>query len=564
MVGRLAHRLTDSSRLFLSLARNRSILAAQVAFLLFTASEYGTWVAFLLYAYDATGPTSVGVVALVLLIPATLFAPVAASLGDRLSRERFLLLGYVCQTLSLVGTAVAMAVGTSPAIVYAMACVVSAAMTMTRPAHGALLPSLARTPEELTAANGLSAVFEGAGVLLGPLAAAAILVSSTPTVVVEVGAAAVIVSAVLATRVRVASDRVVASIELEGPADGEDAAISSSDEAAGSVLDELRSIARDRGFRLLAGLLSSRMLLIGAYDVLFVLLALDLFDTGESGAGVLSAALGAGGVVGGAVTLGVASRRRLGPALVLGALVAGLCVIAIAMAPSALTAPLLIAVSGLGLSLLDATGRTMLQRSVPDATLAGAFGVLEGLAMAGLGLGSVLVPILVASLGLREAVLAVGLILPVLGVLAIPGLRRLDATSVVPERELALLGRVEMFAPLRPQVLESLAHRSSWTSMATGSIVIHEGEVGDRFFVLASGALDVAKEGRHLRTLARPGDAVGEIALLFDVPRTATVTVSEDAELLVLERADFLTAVTGHPEVHRAATRVAGERMSER
>jgi MFS family permease len=293
-------------------------------------------------------------------------------------------------------------------------------------------------------------------------------------------------------------------------------------------------------------------------------LALELFETGESGAGVLNAALGAGGVVGGAVTLGVASRRRLGPALVLGAIVAGSCVLVIAFVPSPLAAPLLIATSGLGLSLLDATGRTMLQRSVREQTLAGAFGVLEGLSMAGLGLGSILVPILVAVLGLQQTVFVVGAILPVLGVLAIPGLHRLDATSVVPERELALLGRVEMFAPLRPQVLESLAHRSSWLSLPAGTELIREGDVGDRYYVLGSGSLAAERAGEHLRTLTEPGEGVGEIALLFDVPRTATVRTIDDAELLILERADFLTAVTGHPEVHRAAARVADERMAGR
>ena len=107
-----------------------------------------------------------------------------------------------------------------------------------------------------------------------------------------------------------------------------------------------------------------------------------------------------------------------------------------------------------------------------------------------------------------------------------------------------------------------MARRASWVTAPAGTALMTEGEPGDRYYVLASGRLEVMRGGRHVSTLRDAGDGVGEIALLFDVPRTATVTVAEDAELLVLERAEFLTAVTGHPEVARAAKRVATDRMS--
>jgi MFS family permease len=529
---------------FAALARNPSLLKIQLAFLGFNAVEYGTWIAILLYAYQATGPTSVGVVALVQLIPSAIVAPVAASLGDRIRRDRFLLVGYLVQTLAMGLVGVAMLRELDPVVVYALACVEAATLTMTRPAQGALLPSLARTPEELTAANGFSSVAEGAGVLLGPLGAAVILASSTPAAVFVAGTIVLAVAALLAVTVHEGG--------VEAPAE---------EEPAGSALEGFRLLARQRGPRLLVGLLSSRMILIGALDVLFVLMALELFDTGESGAGILNAALGAGGMLGGAVTLGLVGRRRLGPALVLGAVSFGACLAAIGIIPSPVAAPAVIAVSAVGLSLMDATGRTLLQRVVADETLARVFGVLEGLAMAALGVGSIVVPALVAWLGLEGAIVALGAFLPMLALLAIPGLHRIDASVGVPERELALLGRVAMFAPLRPQVLESVARRVSWLTAPAGAVLMAEGEPGDRYHVLASGRLEVTQEGRHLRMLREPGEGVGEIALLFDVPRTATVTAVEDSELLVLERADFLTAVTGHPEVASAAHRIADERL---
>jgi MFS family permease len=548
-------RLANSVRIFGALTRNRNLLRVQLAFLGFNAVEYGTWIAILLYAYEATGPTSVGVVALAQLVPAAVFAPIAASLGDRMRRDRFLLVGYVVQTLTMGMVTVAMALELEPLLVYGLACVEAATLTMTRPAQGALLPSLAETPEELTAANGFSAVAEGAGVLLGPLGAAVILAVSAPSTVFIAGTVVLAVAALLAATVRLGAVEIATAAEVE-------IATAAEEEPTVSAMEGFRLLARQRDARLLVGLLSSRMILIGALDVLFVLMALELFDTGESGAGILNAALGAGGMIGGVITLGLVGRRQLGPALVLGSLSFGACVVAIGLVPSQAAAPMLIVVSAVGLSLMDATGRTLLQRVVSDESLARVFGVLEGLAMAALGLGSIVVPALVAWLGLEGTIVALGALLPALALLAIPGLRRIDASVVVPERELALLGTVAMFAPLRPQVLESVARRASWVTAPAGTVLIAEGEPGDRYYVLASGRLEATQDGQHLRTMREPGDGVGEIALLFDVPRTATVTVAEDAELLALERVDFLTALTGHPEVARAAHRVADERLS--
>jgi MFS family permease len=546
---RLLARLEASVGVFGRLAHSRDLRNVELAFLGFNAVEYGTWIAILLYAYDATGPVSVGVVALVQLLPAALFAPISASLGDRIRRERFLLLSYGVQTVTTALIATAMLIRLHPVLVYGLACIDTAAFTMTRPAQGALLPSLAETPEELTAANGLSALFEGAGILLGPLGAAVILAFSSPGAVFVAGTATLAIATLLAATVR-SETREVTSIGDAGS------------QTPSAALEGFRFLARQREPRLLVGLLSSRMILSGALDVLFVLVALQLFHTGRSGAGILNAALGAGGMIGGAVTLTLVGRRKLGLVLVLGALAFGAPFAAIGLAPSSLTGPALVAASAIGLSLMDATGRTLLQRVVSDEILSRVFGVLEGLAMVALALGSILVSALNAWLGLQGTIVASAALLPVIALVSIPGLRRIDAMTVVPEREVALLARVAMFAPLRPQVLEAVARRCTWMVVPSGAVLITEGEPGDRYYVLASGRLEVTRGGVPVRSLREPGDAVGEIALLFDVPRTATVTVAEEAEVLVLERPDFLTAVTGHPEVARAAERVATDRMT--
>jgi MFS family permease len=376
-MGRLFARLRASVRVFATLGRNRDLRRVQLAFLGFNAVEYGTWIAILLYAYHATGPVSVGVVALVQLIPASFFAPAAAMLGDRMRRERFLLLGYGVETVTMALVTVAMLLELHPVVVYTLACVETAALTMSRPAQGALLPSLAHTPDELTASNGLSAVFQGAGVLVGPLGAAAILAFSTPAAVFVGGTMTLAIATLLSATVRVR------------PA--EPAARGDAPAASGAVWEGLRVLVRRREPRLLVSLQSAQMILSGALDVLFVLMALQLFHTGSAGAGVLNAALWAGGMIGGAATLALVGHRRLGPSLVVGAFAFGVPFALIALAPSDLTGTGLIAASAIGLALMDATGRTLLQRVVSDETLARVFGLLEGLGMAALAVGSILV-----------------------------------------------------------------------------------------------------------------------------------------------------------------------------
>ena len=83
---------------------------------------------------------------------------------------------------------------------------------------------------------------------------------------------------------------------------------------------------------------------------------------------------------------------------------------------------------------------------------------------------------------------------------------------------------------------------------------------GDRFYVLESGELRVTIKGGFLRVTDGPGEGIGEIALVRNVPRTATVTATVPCVLLALERDDFLTVVTGHDASHRLAEETAAGR----
>ena len=551
-VARSRRRLAMSTRVVRAVLRNRALRRVEAAYLLFTAVEYGTWVTILLYAYRATGPGTVGVVALVQLVPAAFLAPFAASLADRFDRGTVLMGGYLLQAVAYGATAVGMLGGAPPILVYACAAAAATALGVTRPTQGSLVPSLARTPEELTAANGISGTVEGAGLLLGPLVAAAILAVGQADHVFIAGAAACVVAALLVTRL----PRTNGAANLLPSLDVDDATAT----RHVGPLAGLRVIATNRDTRLVVAVLGLRMVVSGAMDILFVLLALDVLRTGNPGAGVLNAALGLGTVLGGAATFALVGRQRLAPALAISAGTLGVGLLLVVGSGSPALAPILVGVAGVGYAACDIVGRTILQRVTDDEVLARVLGLIEGLGDAGLALGSVAVPILAAVGGVPVALMAAALVLPAAVALAWHDLTRIDRMVLVPVRAIALLGADDVFAPLPAPQLETVARRARWLAVDAGTTIIQQGDVGDEYYILESGRVRISQAGRTLQEVEAYGTGFGEIALLHDVLRTATVAADAPCVLLVLGRADFLEAVTGHEQAHSTVHRVASER----
>jgi MFS family permease len=525
--------------------RNPELRRVELAYGGFNAAEWGAWIAMLVYAYEQGGATTAGLVAVAQLVPAGLFAPFAAVLADRHAPGRVLAAGYAGQALALGATAAALLAGAPPLLAYGLAAAAATLVTITRPAQSALVPALARTPEELTASNVVSGWVESVSVLAAPAATGVLLAVGSPGWAFAIMAGVVGASALLVARVH-------------GPAPACDALPVREEALAG-----FRLLGREPSARLLVGLLGAQFVAIGALDVLYVVLAISVLDLGGSGAGYLNAAFGAGGVAGIAATATLIGRRRLLPPLVLSVAVWGAAFAVLAAWPTALTALLLLAAAGAGRSLLDVAGRTMLQRTAPPDVLARVFGVLEGLSMAALAVGSLLTPLLVSLAGARWAVAGVGTLLPLTVLLAARRLAEIDRRAPVPVVEIALLRSLPLFAPLGAPQLEALAHGLVETRVAAGETVVREGEPGDRFYVVAEGELDVEARGRELRRLAR-GEGFGELALLRDVPRTATVTARTDARLFALDKPTFLASIGSHPRAAGEAERLVSERLPSR
>jgi len=257
------------------------------------------------------------------------------------------------------------------------------------------------------------------------------------------------------------------------------------------------------------------------------------------------------------VTMVLVGRKRLAGDFGVGLLLWGAPFIVMGVWPNAVVALLMLGVLGIGNTLVDVSGLTLLQRNAPDAVRSRVFGVFESMVAATIGLGAILAPLLIAVAGIRIALVATGLFLPILAGLLWRRLISLDAGDPV---HLDLLRRLPIFAPLPPQALERLARSLEPVHLASGSVLFHAGDEGDRFYVIESGELAV-----ELMTGTKtegPGRGVGEIALLRAIPRTATVSAVGDVELLALDRDTFLGAVTGHDPANAAANEIVGERLA--
>jgi MFS family permease len=544
VIGRLAERMRESVAAFADVFRNPSLRRIELALVGSVTGEWAYAIALAVFAFDRGGAAAVGLVGLIRFVPAAIAAPFAALLGDRYSRSRVMVLSDVVRAVATAGAG-AIAIADGPAAgVYVLAALVSVVSTAFRPAQAAILPSLARTAEELTAANVASTTIESIGSFVGPALGGLLLALVGPEPVLAACAAAFVWSAVL----------------VLGVGGDEEQPERAPTGIVGEALAGFSAIARQARLRVVVGLYAAQTLVAGALNVLVVVAALDLLGFGKSGPGLLNSAVGVGGLVGAAAALALVGRRKLAGDFGLGLVLWGVPIALIGVWPSEAAALALLAAVGVGNTLVDVAALTLLQRSAPDEVLARVFGVIESLLVGAIGLGAILAPALVSALGIRGALIATGAVLPALTVLAWPRLGRIDAETAVPERELELLASLPLFAPLPMATLEHLARSAQRMRVAAGTEVVREGEPGDRFFVVDSGEVGVTAKGKELPALG-PGGHFGEIALLRPVPRTATVVARTDSELLALERDEFVAAVTGHPESHEAADAVIGARL---
>jgi len=423
---------------------NRSIRHAQAGWFIATAAQWAYLVAVLVYAYDVGGVVAAGLATTARMLPAALSAPFATMLADRLP-PRDVLLGVHVGRASIVGVvAVGIAADLPAPLVFLAIAAEGLIATLHRPTTMALLPALARSPQELVASNATFSAGEAIGVLVGP----------------AVGGALLAVGGTLLGTVAPSLGFVLAAVVVLG-IEPVSRATDAGDGNAPSRLAELTAgflaLRTYPAAGILISLLSMQTMVRGVLTVLLVAVSVELLGLGASGVGYLNAAIGAGALAGAFAAFTLVLRPRLAGPFSVGLAFWGIPVMLLGLTAQPLIAFASMAVLGLANAILDVSAFSLIQRVVPNRLRGRVFGALEAIAGLTFGIGSLLAPVLVALLGLQMALVVSGGLLPLLAALSATLVRRADAGAIVPHRQLDLLRGVPMFAPLPMTALEQLA-----------------------------------------------------------------------------------------------------------
>lgn len=538
------NRYAASLQAFARVFGNRAVRNLQIADAGSVLGTYAYGVALPVYAYHAGGYRAVGLLFFARLGIAALAAPWLGVLADRWSRRRLMLAADTVRAGIFAGmTAVASAHGPAYAV-YVLAVTSTVISGCYPPAQAALLPSLVETPEELTSANLVGNTLSSVAMFVGPAIGGVLLVLSGPAAVFALNGAFFLWSIAFVIR-----------IPRDAPPERSAHARFLPELAAGFA-----AVVRRPALRVVVGLTAAQSVVEGALNVLLVVLAIRLLHAGNAGFGWLTTAMGIGSVAGAVVVAVFATRRRLAGGFAAGILCWGVPLAAAAAVSSLPLGLVLVGVVGVGATVVPVNGTTLLQRAADKEVVGRVFAVLESLILGAMALGALVSPGLVSWLGPRGALVAAGVFLPVLLLPLWPALRRIDAEAEPELEPLALLRGVGFLAELPEPVLERLAAVATAVDAAAGQPIVSRGDPGHHFYVVAEGKVAVEVEGATQRELGR-GGFFGEIALLRDVPRTATVRAVDAVRVYAIARDDFLAAVTGHAPALEAAESVVVSRL---
>lgn len=550
MLGGVGGRTGESLRAVRAVFANPSLRRVQLAFAGSSLGRYASGIAVSVYAFHHGGATAVGLILFVRLAANAAVAPFASTLADRYPRDRVMLGSDLGRVLAAAGMAVGAAAGV-PALVYVLATASSMFSAAFRPAEASLLPVLARSPDELTAANVCSSTFDSVGWFAGPALGALLLAVSGPSLVFAIVAGTFAWSAFFVARIHPPA---AAPAARPAPAPGDEP------ERFGGLAGGMRALRAEPRLQLLFGVYAAQCLVGGAWGVLVIVVAIQMAHLGNAGVGYLEAASGVGSIVGAGVVLVLVARRRLASDLRLGVFLWGAPLVLIGLYPHAWVAVAAAGVVGLGNTIVDVAAVTLVQRTTPEHVSGRIFGLLQTASVGALAVGALVAPLAVHLAGRRTTLIVTGALLPVVVVLTSRALARIDHGARVPAEQLEALRSVPFLSVLPVQEQEALAAALVRVELPAGATLFERGDEGDRFYVLTAGSVAIELP---VGTKVEEAPAyVGEIALLRDVPRTAAVRVTADATFWALERDDFLGAVTGHARSSTAAEAVVASRAA--
>jgi len=510
--------------------------------------EWAATVALGVVAFRDGGAAAIGLVGLLRMAPAALVAPFAATIADRVRREVVLAWVGLVRAITLGIAAAVIAADGPTGMVYAALVVATAAQTLYRPAHSALLPTLCVTPNELTSANVVRGLLDSVATLVGPLVAAVLLDLSGPAAVFAAAAGVSLLSTAL-----------VAGVRYETPPR---VGIVPAARVLRQTIEGLRTIVADRHLTLLTGLTTLQTFTRGALTVFSVVVAIELLGSGDAGVGVLTAAVGAGAVAGSLAVALLVGGGRLARWFGIGVALWGAPLAGIGVIPHEWAAILLLALVGIGNALVDVGAFTLPARLADDAVLARTFAAFEAIITLGVGAGAIVTPLVIDAVGIRLALVLIGLLAPFAVLAAWRTLHALDDRVRVQDTDIALLQRVPMLRALPEATIEQLAAGLTRSSLPPGKLVFAEGDHGDDFYVIEQGEAEVVGDGQLIGTIG-PGDGFGEIALLRACQRTASVRAVTSLTLCAVSRDGFVAAVAGYSRSMTAADELIAGHLAD-
>ncbi len=516
---------TSSERILATPPVVRRLLAVEFVF---SIAEVTAWITVLVVAFDRGGAGATGLAVVVQLVPTAVLAPVVAAAGDRFPRQLVLSVGFGVLAVSATGIAVSLAVSADLWLVFALAAAFTISLESTPATIASLLVRHARTPVQLLQWNVSQSFVRTAGSLLGPLLTSAALVLA--------GASWVFAALALMCGLT------AAAIALRLPPDDRTTSTAGLHTVLSAAADGIAYAATTSGPRRVIGFIAATGLLIGSFDVVFVAVAFDELGRGGSAAAMLSAGFAAGGLLASALM----HRRRMWSLFALttmGVLLLSLPLIALGHIGHLVTALLLVGTLGAGDALVEVCGHTLLQRASSESMTSRVFGILRSWFFLAMSAGAAIAGVVVTRHELSTLLAWIGVASAIVLLFASLGLRRVATRSVdIDAATLESLRTVGFLDLLPLPTLEELADHLEVRVADPGCALITEGEDGSEFFVLVEGAVEISVQNEIVREVVAPY-SFGEIALLHDCVRTATVTATQPSRLLVIEGRDFLDAI---------------------
>jgi MFS family permease len=493
------------------------------------AADAALLVVLLVVVYAQDGVVAAGVLGAIRMVPAVIAGTLAGTVVRRFGGQRVLLTIGIVRTLAAAACAIVIALGLPTILLYVLATIGAMAGAPVRPASGTLMPGIARSPRELVAANMAWGTGEGLGTFAGPFVAGLLMAVGQPAL-----AAAVVAFAFLATVV------IVAGLRFEHSMD----AVGGSRQARTGIVDGLRVLGRRRVLRWSMLGIYGQVITRGLLNTLLVVASIELLGMGEAGVGLLTSALGLGGLVGAVFTMNAARSDLLivNQSTALAYWGAPIAVMALFVNP-AVGLACMFAV-GVANAMFDVVVFTIFQRGATNAERASVFSLFEGVAGLGIVTGSLLAPVLLGAFGPTGSLAITGAILPILALIIYAFIGREERVTVIDEDIVRLVKRVEQFKELPLTALERLASGMTRFVATAGQTLMREGEHGETFMIIETGNVDVSVGGQPMQQLG-PGSGIGEIALLRRSLRTATVVAHTEVSGYEVDADTFACAVSG-------------------